>query len=703
MKKIFYTCIILSCLFNSYKLTAQLLQAGDAVVTMSGNVWSNNIPPPSQNFVLEILRTRNTSSFSIGTGWTPMTQANFNIFAYKDQSWTRNNLGNIFGLTIDDNRNIYATATGFFGQQVAGISTGQVWKIDRNTGVVTAFKDLHTSGQNQNSLGNIKFFNGFLYVSNLADGKIYVIDVANPNTNFTPFDPGGASDNRKPHGLAIRNVGGNSRLFFSLNDFNSSNTAIHSIGINGAIFTGLEQVELSNFTIKPMPITDIAFSSDYSRMILAEKSTSSWTSTNAHGSNILEYMSNGTNWVLPSSGYSYNLPGGSSGGLSFSKVVIKKDAEFKCDTTIWATSDFMYNYTYGITGFRHQNGQGTPTGINIDFDNDVVYQDKNFLGDVEVCDTTINCSTCSCGQWGSTPLALTIQNAAGQQTLNRACGSSQSYISGQVSGTLNANYTCAGTCSSIINWTLTNTVTNAQVAAGNLNNGSINLSQFNSLACADYKFVFTPSCGGTTCPPCEFNISIVCNPPTCCPTQTQIGIEHGNATYTSSTNPNGAGTYSQAFIINGNVPMSEIRIDVEHFEINSTDPDCISCKNPAKTWGSLNSAAFNGNGFVRPIISVPFNGSINSNPRELVYKPGSLININNSVINVNVAMPNASPVDCCVLTANLCLKFTFKDAQCRECIYLVCNQNIEIKKSENGNPNGNNLNKMNKTIQKVIF
>lgn len=715
MKKIFYVFIVFSCLLSGFKLKAQLLHAGDAVVTMSGNVWSNNTPAPAQDYVLEIFHTKNTSMAPTGVGWQ-MTPAFYGTYSYKHADWIRSKMGNIFGIAIDNNKNIYATATGFYGTQVAGISTGQVWKIDATTGAVTAFKDLHASGQNQACLGNIKFFNGFLYVSNLADGKIYAIDVSNPAANFPAFDPGGSADLRKPHGLAIRNVGGNARLYFSLNEFNSTTTVIHSIGISGSTFIGAELPELSGFSINSNPVTDLAFSKDYSRLLIAERTTGSWNSSGAHSSRVLEYNYTGSSWVAPN--YVLGISAGTNcaGGVSFSQIALFTDNVAKCDTTIWATSDYLITTPgpfYGMTGFRHTTGAGSPNGIIIDFDDNWISWDKTFLGDVEVCDTTIDCTNCACGEWGNgirrplgtgIPLILTIPQPGGYaRGYLMNCGSSYSFIKGQVSGSLDANYTCAGDCNKVISWQLVNTITNAPVSNGTMNNGPLSLSQFNNLACGSYKIIFTPKCGDKTCNTCEFFITIVCDPPSCCPDRTQVTIEPKDANYNSSASANAWGTYSQSFTINSNVPMGEIRVDVEHFEINSSDPDCISCKNMPKTWGSLLGAAYNGNGFVKPINSLPFSTSAYGNGRELDYKPGTLITINNGVLNVNIGMPNASPIDCCVLTANICLKFTFKDANCKECTYLYCNQNIEIKKPANGNPNGNKLNNVNKSVQKSIF
>jgi hypothetical protein len=726
MKKLIYIFLFACCITSGKQAYSQLLKAGDAVVTMSGSLWTNNAPT-SPNYVMEILHTRNTSGLSTGVGWSPMTSSAFSTFTYKHPDWIRSKLGNIFGITIDNNRNIYVAATGFYGSQLTGISTGQIWKIDAITGAATSFKDLHTSGQDPKGLGNIKVIGNFLYAANLADGKIYVIDITNPAANFTPFDPGGPSDTRKPYGLAIRNISGVTRLYYSLNEFNSSTTEIKSIEVNSSNFVGAEQSELSNFMTRLHPITDIAFSKDNQKMILAGRSvygdgwggSPSWTSTAAHRTTVWEYTFNnlapiGNQWGIPSHGYA--VIDGSAGGLDFSDAIITKNSQFKCDTTIWTTADHIhYGATYGIAGFNHKFGDGTSTGLAIDIDNDVTQYDKTYLGDVEICDTTINCpSACDCGEWGNglppmfggtgNPLTLTVPQANGfNLAMLQNCGGSYSFIKDQVRGTLNVNYQCAGSCQAEINWQLKNLANNTTITSGSAINRVIELNQFNNLGCGSYKFIITPKCGTASCTPCEFNINVVCDPPPCCPPQTQISIQPGAATYTANNSPGMYGTYSQSFTLNANVPISEVRIDVEHFGINSKDPDCISCINKPKTWGSLLGAAYNGTGFVRPINSSPFLSSLYANGRELVYKPGSLITINNGVVNVNIGMPNKSPVDCCELTAEFCLKFTFKDANCKECVFYYCN--TPVLKSATDQVIGRPvlINEVNKKVNKASF
>jgi hypothetical protein len=721
MKKLFYLCIIFSCLLNSYKLQAQLLKAGDAVVSVSPGLFAlggtcGPSPTTNSNYptdtVLTLVKICRAPSNTIGSCWN-MTGSEYSTLTYKHPDWIRNKLGNIFGICIDDSRNIYVTSTGFYGAQYSGISSGSVFKINANTGNVTLLRDLHAGNTTApESLGNIKFFAGHLFVSDLLTNMIYMLDPVSGITIAT-YNPNFGA-NSKPCGLAIRNLGGSPRLYFSRNDLTTTTiTSIYSIDILGAAFgSNLIQEIPPGLLNTPYPITDLAFTKNFDKLLFVERSTTAWGSTTwAHQSKLYEFNNIGGTWINANPNYYVGIWANhtnSSGGISFSQSVIGSDCnKWGCDTTIVATSDAIFiggppcGYTYGITAFKHANGSGSNSGVNFDINNQIVDCPKTFLGDVEICDTTIACSNCACGQWGPRPIGLTLPGSP--VSLLRACGSSQSFTSGQVGGLLNVSYICEGNCNRTIAWQLINTVTNLPVSNGNANVGTIDLSQFNNLPCGSYKFIFTPTCGNTTCPPCEFFINIVCDPPPCCPPQTQVTIQPQNANYSPSPNPNAWGTYSQSFILNSNVPMSEIRIDVEHFELNSPDPDCIPCKNMPKTWGSLLGAAYNGNGFVTPVNSLPFTGSILGNGRELVYKPGSLITINNGVVNVNIAMPNASPIDCCVLTANICLKFTFKDANCRECTYLYCNQNIEIKQSVNGNPNGNQLKNVNKTVQKSVF
>ena len=701
MKKIIKAIIFLLLLQLNMNAEAQILKAGDAVVTYSPNVFGNSpaVGVPS-NLVLEILRTRNTAAAAPNMGTVANPALPWATFMYFNNSWTSVNLGHIFGVTIDNNRNIFVSATGFYGAQPAGKSTGAVYKIDATSGVITLWYNLNPGGSsNDLALGNIKFFNGQLYVSNLKDGKLYAISATVANTLVDTYTPTGFPANYKPCGLAIRNVGGTPRLFFSMNGFTVASTSVHSVLINvSGTFGGGQIQELSpiNLSSTDKPITDIAFTSTGNKILLTEKTTSTWASTGAHNAVLFEFEKVGMSWVNLNPVYSIGTagPNNSSGGIDFSNFEIFKNNVTACDTSIYVTSDAIFlngnapapassfANCYGVVGLRHQAGAGTPTGLNIDFDNNGTGQDKTMLGDVEVCDTTINCSTCGCGQWSRNGITINGANAAGG--LNLQCGGSYSVAQNNFSGQLNAFYQCTGTCPPTYKWELLKD--NTLINSGNTL--PINLTAWNNLQCGDYTLKLMAKCGDNPefCPDtCSLKIVVTCDPEPCC-NKNDVKIEVGEGVYTPSntTGPNAFGTLSQSFTLNASALMTEIRVDVEHFELFSNNPACISCTNKPITWGSLQKANYNGFAMVKPagVGSPYFPGVAFADLRELIYKPGNLFTINNAPLNIVLGMPNLSEIDCCEIWANVCIKITFKDANCRECIKIVCLEKVPIKKSD---------------------
>jgi hypothetical protein len=715
---------------------AQLLpmQPGDAVVSVSPGLFSSTVSNGGTNSttatnypndtVLTIIRVCQAPASTIGNFWH-MTPAEYSTYTYKHPDWVRNKLGNIFGIAIDDNKNIYVTSTGFYGQQYTGISTGSVFKINGNTGSVSLLKDLHGSAPtNPLSLGNIKFFNGNLYVSDLLSGNIFMLDAISGNILST-YNPG-FTDGSKPCGLAISNLSGSPRLFFSRNNFWAIQSSVYSISIVGNTFGSDLMQEIAPGLINTnQPLTDMAFNKAFDRIIFCERTTSAWNTTSAHNSTIYEFKLVSGVWTnlnpnpTPPPFYYLGevIHKNAAGGISYSPNILGSNCLTGCDSTIVATADLLIannnGVVYGISEFRDGPGNGSNNGINIDVDNNVVLMDKTWLGDVEVCqDNNLKCDNCDCGVWGNKPISIdfnVIIHFPNETTKSKGiispplpkaqvfgCGDSYSFIQNRVSGILNVSYTCNGSCAKNISWQLINTQTNAQVSSGTT--FPIDLAQFNNLTSGTYTFKFIPKCGTKECPPCEFIMVITSDPPSCCPSETEIRIEPGEVTYNSND-----GSYYQGFILNSNVQMSEIRINVEHFELNSKDPDCIACINMPKTWGTLSGASYNGHGLTKPVNTWPFVSSQYANGRELVYKPGSFITINGANLNVILTLPKTSDIECCEITANICLKFTFKDKDCRECTYIYCNENIPLKKSKEGNPNGIKIENINKEVKKATL
>jgi hypothetical protein len=190
--------------------------------------------------------------------------------------WDVGSIGNVFGLAIDKERNIYTTASthwgaGYyeggatkigFGAIGAGTSTetaisdndtqllnntaaaGTIYKIDAVTGNATIFAQLpqqasfFTQGVCEGSapdiqrntgpaLGNIAYdpIHNQFFVSNFEDGKIYRINSAGTTLNsFDPFsaDNGsaGLASDARPYGLAVNPDG--TKLYFGTHELNLS-------------------------------------------------------------------------------------------------------------------------------------------------------------------------------------------------------------------------------------------------------------------------------------------------------------------------------------------------------------------------------------------------------------------------------------------------------------------------------------------------
>ena len=209
---------------------------------------------------------------------------------YRHPDWSLDsaqNIGNVFGLAIDDERYIYTTASAHYGSEVGysgggnnreavnaygtiggGINdlgaAGTIYKLDKVTGAASVFAQLpqqsssitHVSCEANKThnrttgpaLGNIAYdpIHNQFFVSNFEDGKIYRLDKAgNVLDSFDPWaaDDGsaGLASDRKPYGLAVNPDG--SKLFFGtmeavLNVEGSTNSNANSPGVYSVDLAG---------------------------------------------------------------------------------------------------------------------------------------------------------------------------------------------------------------------------------------------------------------------------------------------------------------------------------------------------------------------------------------------------------------------------------------------------------------------------------
>lgn len=90
---------------------------------------------------------------------------------YHDPAWTKPNLGQLFGLTLDSDGNIYVAATTVYG---ANPAPNTIKEIDGKTGKISVFATLPNNGRVR------QHQHGFAIggpASNHEDGRIYQIDM----------------------------------------------------------------------------------------------------------------------------------------------------------------------------------------------------------------------------------------------------------------------------------------------------------------------------------------------------------------------------------------------------------------------------------------------------------------------------------------------------------------------------------------------
>jgi len=396
---------------------------GEAIVTcFSGN--ENNSNP--NGFVLGLKDIRDHSGFTTALVNNPLA-------SQMEPSWTAGDMGEVFGIAIDKDYNVYLSATtiykdNYFG--ATGNTGGEIFVIDGVTGVSSLLTRLPNSGQ---GLGNIAYAENHdaLYVTNFDDGNIYKIPLIAPNS-FIPYDPFGLDNTSLGYaplgqltwGIAYHTM--ENRIYFGrwnqhsgwsgANDFNVGIGAneIYSVGFDGngdidgsTQTTGNDIIVIPQSHIRgastsnpiPMsnPISDISFSCD-GRMLTTEKSMLNPDLAGAHNAKVREYVgSHIGGWSLsPKQFYIASAHGNhSSGGVDYGYESFDPATDPlppACDSLVWATCDaYQLQNTntliYGIAGIPIFGNQPSPNLNSFYIDaNGSLDGDKFEIGDVEIFD-----------------------------------------------------------------------------------------------------------------------------------------------------------------------------------------------------------------------------------------------------------------------------------------------------------------------------
>jgi hypothetical protein len=318
------------------------------------------------------------------------------------ETWTGTNLGEVFGITLDDQSppNIYVTASSVYWSAwkpapvlPAGETFGSVYRLDGTTGEITTCVRLPVTSEA--SLGNICFNrdstgDGWLYVSNLDDGFIYRISEATCTVASTYAHGNIADDAASEFTPLGRRVWGvevnNGRLYYAVWDATHS---VHSIGLDalGDFDTADIVTEIAAIPVSNMPISDIEFSGN-GTMYLAEREHGRGSGYGAHSARLLEYTgSSGSYIASPLNKYlvgDYGSSTNSAGG-----------AAVNCAGDVWVTSNAMNlgsdawnNAAYGMMWISNVgNAADIPILLNtylVDFDGAGGTSPKSGLGEVEI-------------------------------------------------------------------------------------------------------------------------------------------------------------------------------------------------------------------------------------------------------------------------------------------------------------------------------
>jgi hypothetical protein len=291
----------------------------------------------------------------------------------------------------------------------------------------------------------------------------------------------------------------------------------------------------------------------------------------------------------------------------------------------------------------------------------------------KICDSCtikfkVNCVDCCKGShWGD----ITYDNGKGPGGIK--CGN-QYTAKCKVPFTVNANYICAKPdCQGSVSYLFT-------PAAGAPITGNI-LPPFTytPMQSGTYTLLLFGMCNGVVCDTCKITFKVECPEDTACCKYT-ITVKDPSVQLSTINNPNATVVNSNFGITGpaGNL-FTEIRAEVMSYNLFSNfNNECLSCKSYPFTWASAYQA---GNiGSITPKITMynsfvpsfnPAGNGMYQNPREVIWSSGTPFALPNN-INIQFLLPPASIIDCCELTAKICVKFTFRNADCQECEVIAC-------------------------------
>jgi len=191
----------------------------------------------------------------------------------------------------------------------------------------------------------------------------------------------------------------------------------------------------------------------------------------------------------------------------------------------------------------------------------------------------------------------------------------------------------------------------------------------------DYCVTYTITVNGVTCgEPCRVCFTVK-KDDACCkntfPFWTDIVVPQSYAFE--------GGTYSvEDFNVKApnTIPITEIKVTVEDFKLIGQYSECMQCYNKPLTLGSIMGGSTIGSGINQLTLQTQPYGNGNSfvaNNNELIWKNPDGVTLNTpDIIRLIYLLPQRSSIPCCVDSAQICIRISYRDVNCGYCEVYNC-------------------------------
>lgn len=398
----------------------------------TGRRQGNTLPIDPDAAVAVIYNTSDNLNAPRGTDWGTTIQT------IHPPRWTSKDLGQVFGIALDNQDNIYLASSDIYvfddgwdarncasGNTSRPFGCGAIFKCSPPTWDPVLYVDLPNACDVLNGIGNVVFdkWHNQIFASNLEDGKIYRLSMT--GDIIEAYDPwiqddgssGIVVESERIWGIGVNFEGGNAKLYFA-RVLNSNDRKMFSLQLNSdGSFPSLvsEIVEINtlpnnqtNFydpnglQFLNIIVSDISFSQDGTKMAIAERGYPH--NTAAYGFELI-----GGSWTYE---LQYNIGSqasdiyrqNSGGGLDYAPIGTNEDSSKECDgniivSTNWflprnAGNSIRYYGVQGISASGNLSSMSSMPTANIDTDFIIDFngtydtEDKETVGDVEVFDCT---------------------------------------------------------------------------------------------------------------------------------------------------------------------------------------------------------------------------------------------------------------------------------------------------------------------------